>query len=61
VAIIQYPGSGNTNQLFRIVDFDKVQNTPIVDLSKHSFLFTGEWDYRKPVQTIFVVRDGKIA
>jgi hypothetical protein len=61
VAVIQYPGSSHTNQLFRIVDFDKVQNTPSVDLTKHSFLYTGEWDYRKPVQNIFVVRDGKIA
>src|SRR5450432_2198118 len=29
-------------------------------LAQHDFLLTGEWDYRKPVQTIFVVRGGKI-
>ena len=30
-------------------------------LSQHPFLYTGEWDHRKSNQTIFVVRDGKIA
>ena len=30
-------------------------------LAQHSFLYTGEWDYRKTNQTIFVVRDGKVA
>ena len=29
-------------------------------LAQHSFLYTGEWDYRKTNQTIFVVRDGKV-
>ena len=29
-------------------------------LSQHPFLYTGEWDYRKTNQTIFVVRDGKV-
>lgn len=30
-------------------------------LQQHDFLYTGEWDYRKPEQTIFVIRQGKIA
>jgi hypothetical protein len=30
-------------------------------LAQHSFLYTGEWDYRKKEQTLFVVRDGKVA
>lgn len=30
-------------------------------LAQHPFLLTGEWDFRKPMQTIFVVRDGKVA
>ena len=30
-------------------------------LAQHSFLYTGEWDHRKSSQTIFVVRDGKVA
>jgi hypothetical protein len=30
-------------------------------LAQHPFLYTGEWDHRKTNQTIFVVRDGKIA
>ena len=30
-------------------------------LAQHSFLYSGEWDFRKPVQTLFVVRDGKVA
>ena len=30
-------------------------------LAQHPFLYSGEWDYRKPVQTLFLVRDGKVA
>jgi hypothetical protein len=30
-------------------------------LAQHPFLYTGEWDHRKTNQTIFVVRDGKVA
>ena len=30
-------------------------------LAQHSYLYTGEWDHRKSSQTIFVVRDGKVA
>jgi len=33
---------------------------PGLGLAQHPFLYTGEWDYRKPMQTIFVVRGGKI-
>jgi outer membrane protein assembly factor BamB len=29
-------------------------------LQQHDFLYTGEWDYRKPVQTIYLVRGGKV-
>jgi hypothetical protein len=29
-------------------------------LAQHPFLYAGEWDYRKPVQTMFIVRDGKV-
>jgi hypothetical protein len=29
-------------------------------LAQHPFLYTGEWDYRKTNQTIFVVREGKV-
>ena len=29
-------------------------------LAQHPFLYTGEWDYRKTNQTIFVVRGGKV-
>jgi hypothetical protein len=34
---------------------------PGLGLSQHDFLYTGEWDYRKPVQTIYIVRKGRIA
>ena len=34
---------------------------PGIGLSQHDFLYTGEWDYRKPVQTIYIIREGKIA
>lgn len=30
-------------------------------LAQHWFLYTGEWDYRNTNQTIYVVRDGKVA
>src|SRR4051812_26129289 len=30
-------------------------------LAEHPFLYTGEWDHRKSNQTIFIVRDGKVA
>jgi len=33
----------------------------IAGLARHSFLYTGEWDHRKATQTLFVVRDGKVA
>jgi hypothetical protein len=29
-------------------------------LAQHNFLYTGEWDFRKKVQTLFVVRGGKV-
>jgi PQQ-like domain len=29
-------------------------------LQQHDFLYTGEWDHRKPVQTVFLVRNGKL-
>jgi PQQ-like domain len=29
-------------------------------LAQHPFLYTGEWDYRKTNQTMFVVRDGRV-
>jgi len=29
-------------------------------LAQHDFLYCGEWDTRKPVQTIFMVRGGKV-
>jgi PQQ-like domain len=30
-------------------------------VAQHPFLLTGEWDHRKHTQTLFVVRDGKLA
>lgn len=33
---------------------------PGLGLKQHDFLYTGEWDYRLPVQTIFLIRDGKL-
>ena len=29
-------------------------------LAEHPFLYAGEWDHRKPDQTMFIVRDGKV-
>jgi hypothetical protein len=29
-------------------------------LEAHPFLYAGEWDYRKPEQTLFIIRDGKV-
>jgi len=38
-------------------------DSPLVDRSpaRHPFLYAGEWDTRKPYQSMFLVRDGKIA
>ena len=38
------------------------QNTtvPATGLKQHDFLYTGEWDYRRSVQSIFLIRDGKV-
>lgn len=30
-------------------------------LAQHPFLYSGQWDTRKPVQTMYIVRDGKVA
>ncbi len=30
-------------------------------LAQHNFLYAGEWDTRKDVQSIFIIRDGKIS
>jgi hypothetical protein len=30
-------------------------------LAQHPFVYTGEWDFRRNEQTIYVVRDGKVA
>jgi len=29
-------------------------------LKQHDFLYTGEWDHRKPVQTIYLIKEGKV-
>ena len=29
-------------------------------LKQHPFLYAGQWDFRNPVQKMFIVRDGKI-
>ena len=41
-------------------DFYAPAVLPGKGLAQHPFLLTGEWDYRKTNQTIFVVRDGKV-
>ena len=42
-----------------------VPNSPAVlpgkGLAEHPFFYAGEWNYPKPVQTMFIVRDGKVA
>jgi hypothetical protein len=34
--------------------------TPANDIRHHPFLYAGEWDTRKPLQSMFLVRDGKV-
>lgn len=36
------------------------ESLPGNGMAGHDFLMTGEWDHRKDVQTIFLVRDGKL-
>jgi hypothetical protein len=33
---------------------------PPSDITRHPFLYAGEWDQRKPLQSMFLVRDGKV-
>src|SRR5437016_2364435 len=35
-------------------------NLPGKGLAQHPFVYCGEWDTRKPEQTIFIVRNGKV-
>jgi hypothetical protein len=37
------------------------QPLPGKGLAQHPFLYCGQWDTRKPVQTMYVIRDGKVA
>lgn len=37
-----------------------INKLPGKGLKQHDFLYTGEWEYRKPVQTIYLIRDGKV-
>lgn len=30
-------------------------------LAQHPFLYCGEWNYTNPVQTMYIVRDGRVA
>jgi hypothetical protein len=39
----------------------QVAQLPGKGLSQHPFLYAGEWDYRNPMQMLWVVRDGKVA
>lgn len=50
--------------LMACVSLPRASADPVVTaagLARHSFLYTGEWDHRKATQTLFVVRDGKVA
>jgi len=40
--------------------FAQEKPVPATGLKQHDFLYTGEWDYRRTVQTIFLIRDGKV-
>ncbi len=42
------------------IDSAAVNNLPGKGLLQHDFLYTGEWDYRKSVQTIYLIRGGKL-
>ncbi|MEO6328862.1 MAG: PQQ-binding-like beta-propeller repeat protein [Ginsengibacter sp.] len=39
---------------------ERKQVLPGHGLKQHDFLYTGEWEYRKPIQTIYLIRDGKV-
>lgn len=38
----------------------RVSPLPGKGLHQHDFLYTGEWEYRKPIQTIYLIRNGKV-
>jgi len=37
-----------------------LENLPGLGLAQHPFLYAGEWDTRKPMQSMFLVREGKV-
>lgn len=39
---------------------DEISPLPGKGLAQHPFLWCGEWDTRKPEQTMYLVRDGKV-
>src|SRR5438309_1106104 len=46
-------------------DQERAPATPSIPLpgkglAQHPFLYCGEWDTRKPVQTMYIVRGGKV-
>jgi outer membrane protein assembly factor BamB len=54
-----------TNATSAVTATNPVSYAPAVlpgnGLAQHPFLYTGEWDHRLTNQTIFLVRDGKVA
>jgi hypothetical protein len=53
-----------TNSAPTTAPADEISYEPAIlpgnGLAQHPFLYTGEWDYRKPDQTMFIVRGGKV-
>ncbi len=61
----QAPGTAPTNTTAAVTATNNAPSyapaaLPGKGLARHPFLYTGEWDYRKTNQTIFVVRGGKV-
>lgn len=36
------------------------QTSVDTSLSRHPFVYAGEWDHRNPLQTIWIVKEGKV-
>jgi hypothetical protein len=59
-ALIGFGADTNSTTATNAVSFAPAV-LPGKGLAQRPFLYTGEWDYRKTNQTIFLVRDGKVA
>jgi len=58
--LLKITGSCAPQQTKKAAPKNDLSALPGKGLSQHDFLYTGEWDYRKPVQTLYLVHKGQV-